>query len=462
MESTNKTIFFNVLSTAILQGLVFFTAPIISRLLGPENYGITTVYTTWVALFVAIFGIQTQSTIAVSRKEFANEQPQYQSSIMFLSLVVYIAFSLLALLLLRPFSQLLGLQKAIVPLLLLQGLGQFAVGFYNMKLTYEFKAKKNFYLSVSIAVLTLGLSILFIRLLPAQSNYWGRIFGLVLPYTGVGVALVVASLKNGKTFYNKTYWQYCVPLCLPIILHSVSGLLLNQSDRIMIQKMMDPASVGIYSLACGFSGVLSTIWTALNNSWVPYYYEFMRQGQVQELKKRGRNYMELFTVLSIGFVLLATEVYHLFAGKEYWPGSGLIPIFAIGIYFVFLYSFPVNYEFYHKKTKLIATGSILAAVCNIVLNVFGILLWGIWGAALATAVAHGLQFLFHYVVAQKISKTSDMPPYKLSMLLPYLAVFSCVVLLCTFTQLHWLIRWGIGGAVGIYELIRILRRKTIF
>lgn len=104
---------------------------------------------------------------------------------------------------------------------------------------------------------------------------------------------------------------------------------------------------------------MSAIWTALNNSWVPFYYELSRQKKYSEMMSKAKNYIELFTILCIGFILLSPEVFHIFASKEYWNGTRLIPIFAIGFFFMFMYSFPVNYEFYNKKTRLIAFGTFL-------------------------------------------------------------------------------------------------------
>lgn len=88
--------------------------------------------------------------------------------------------------------------------------------------------------------------------------------------------------------------------------------------------------IGIYSLAFSFANVLSVIWNALNNSWVPYYYKYTRENDFESIKIHSRNYAELFTVLASGFILLTPEVFHIFADETYWSGTNLIPLFAIG------------------------------------------------------------------------------------------------------------------------------------
>ena len=170
---------------------------------------------------------------------------------------------------------------------------------------------------------------------------------------------------------------------------------------------------------------------------------------IEEMKKRARNYLELFTVIASGFVLLTTEVYHLYADKTFWGGTNLIPILAIGYYMVFLYSFPVNYEFFYKKNKFVAITTVLTAVCNIILNYFFIKCMGSMGAAIATAIAHAFQFLFHYICARFVIKEGEFP-FSMRMQKPYTAVFLDFALLPILLPDAWLLRWGLGAALGVW------------
>ena len=63
IKNKNKIIFFNLLSTIVLQGLTFFAAPIFSSVLGTANYGIVSVYNTWVSIFSTVCSLQAASTI---------------------------------------------------------------------------------------------------------------------------------------------------------------------------------------------------------------------------------------------------------------------------------------------------------------------------------------------------------------------------------------------------------------
>ena len=457
LKSKNKITAYNIASTVILQGLAFFSGPIFSSLLSTNNYGIASVYLTWVQLASTVLSLQAASTVAVARVNFpAEDQTKYQSSVLSLATIAYFVFSLVTL----GVSLIFKFNVLMVALGLLHGWGLYCVSAMNMKFTYEFKANRNFVLSVTVSVLTIGLSVLLIKAFPAETNYWGRIIGQSSAYTAVGLVLFIYMLRTGRTTYNKEYWKFTLPLAIPTVFHLLASIVLNQSDKVMLQGLISNSAAGIYALACTFSAVLQTLWNAFNNSWVPFYYEYTRQNQIEEMRKHARNYIELFTVIVMGFILLAREVFHIYANRNFWEGSDLIPLFSIGCYFVFLYSFPVNYEFYNKKTKTIAIGTTSAAVCNIILNFILIKLMGIKGAVIATAIAHGLQFGFHFICAKSINPGEF--PFRMMDFIPgFLAVCgTCVIY--WFTRELWIVRWGLGAVLGVYILAKIIKRREIF
>ena len=86
---------------------------------------------------------------------------------------------------------------------------------------------------------------------------------------------------------------------------------------------------------------------------------------------------------------------------DYWIGKYFLPWIIFGCYFIFLYSFPVNYEFYVKKTNYIALGTSLSAVINLVLNYIFIPTYGSFGAALTTLASYFFLFVFHETIARK-------------------------------------------------------------
>ena len=149
MKNANRIIFLNILSTIIIQGLIFITAPIFSRMLGTENYGVVSLYNTWTMIVTAVFSLQVGGTLQIARNQFPLEdQPKYQSSILAFGTLNYLILSLITFLFINQISRLIKMEAAMIIVMILHSYGQFCVGYVNSKYTYEFKANRNFVLSL--------------------------------------------------------------------------------------------------------------------------------------------------------------------------------------------------------------------------------------------------------------------------------------------------------------------------
>ena len=462
MRRQNRVAFFNILSVILLRGISIFTAPLFTRLLGTNGYGVTQIYNTWVAVIAIVFTMQTQGTLVTARIEYPEEQQRrYQSSAMCLSTLLFLLLSAVVMVFVDPISEALKLNRILIALMLVQAFGTFCVKFLNTKYIYEFKADRNMVLSLTVTLTTLALSLLFVLNMPKEINYYGRIGAIAGTYGIIGIPICIAILWQGKSFINPRYWRFCVVMAIPAVFHNLSDLILGQSDKVMLQQMLDTDALGIYSAGLNFGGIMHTIFSALNESWCPFFFEDQKNGERQKVQEKARNYLEVFTVLSVGFILLSKEVFQVYVGREFWDSTVLIPVFVTGHYLNFLCTFPVNYEYYHKKTKIVAVVTIAASLLNIGLNYVLILTIGMAGAAIATTVSHALQLLMHYVYVRYILKKGDYP-FGVRMWLKYALCYFGMVVLVLLTPDWWLLRWGIGAAIGIWELKRFRKRKVLF
>lgn len=461
MKKRNSVAFFNILSIVLLQGISFFTAPLFMRLLGDSGYGVTQIYNTWVAVIAIAFTLQTQGTLVNARVEYPLErQKQYQSTAMFLSMLLFAVCGGLVLLFLKPVAHLLKLERLFVVLMLVQAFGTFCVNFLNTRNVYEFKAGQNMLLSVTITLVTIVLSVVLILRLPEGMGYYGRILAISATYGVIGIPIGIWILLRGKTLISTDYWKFCVVLAIPAMFYNLSDLILGQSDKVMIQQMLDDASAGQYAAALNFGNIMFILYGALNNSWVPFFFEDKKQGNTPEIQSRAKNFLEVFAVLSVGFILLSREVYYVFAGVQFQRGTDLIPIFVTAYFLNFLCTFPINYETYYKKTKVVAVVTIFCSVFNIGLNYVMINRMGMAGAAVATTTSRGIQLTLHYLYTRYFLGKGDYPfPIRLwgKYLLAFAAMLACVYL----TRDIWLARWGLGAAIGVWELLRIRKRKCL-
>lgn len=461
MKQRNRVAVLNIASTLILNGIAFFTAPIFSRLLGDSGYGALSIYNIWTSVIAIVFTMQTHGTLVNARVEYKDEeQEKYQSSVMSLSVLIYLACAAVVIVFIQPIARVLKLEWFLILLMLLHAFGTFSINFLATKFIYEFKAGRKMLMSLTVTLSTLALSLILVLNTPHETRYIGRILGNASVYGLLGIPICLYILFRGRTFFNKKYWKFCLVLAIPTVCYNLSDLILGQCDRVMLQQMLSNAVVGQYSYALAFGGIMFTIFGALNHTWCPYFFEDMKQGRLEVLEGRTRNFLELFTVLSVGFVLLAREVFHLYARQDFWPGTPLIPVFVSSYFINFLCTFPVNYEYYRKKTKVVAVVTITATIVNLVLNYLFILRLGMVGAALATLLSHGLQLGMHYVYT-RFFLGKEAYPFDGKLWLPYALCFLAAVMLVYLTPNMWFLRWPLGAAIGLWELRRIKMRKVL-
>ena len=119
-----------------------------------------------------------------------------------------------------------------------------------------------------------------------------------------------------------------------------------------------------------------------------------------------------------------------------------------------------TYDYYHKKNKVVAIITISCAVINVGLNYVLIRMFGVVGAALATTTSHLLQLTMHHIYASHILGKEEYP-YPIKLWCGYALCFGATLAASYLLSESWLLRWGIGAAIGLWELWRIKKRKSL-
>ena len=459
LKSENAVALLNISATFIVAGINFITVPIFTRLLDTEAYGIVSLYTAWVQIFTVFVGLKCDGSIASAKANLCeNEQDSYQFSILLLAIISFGLVFALMLLLMTPLSSIVGLSDIMCVFMLLQSFGAFVISFFNMRFIFRKEAFQNFILSVLVCIATTLLSVVLVVAAPFE-GYVGRAIGLMLPNLIIGLCLLV-SFARKKPRFNIRYWGFCLPLSLPLVFHGLSQLVLSQVNKVSLQYYCDYSAVGVFSLCVTVAGLVGVVYNALNNAYVPFLYEDFAETSVNSKKQEHfSNYFILFTLGTIAFCFLAPEVFKIMSTPAYYSGIDYLPLLLIGQYCVFLYSFPVNYEFFLKKTASIAIGTAGAAIENALLSIWLIPILSTTGAAIASMLSYFSLFLFHFLIARMLYKDRNFSPVYFFGGLLLVAVFAVCSSVCAdFVVLRWIVGLlFLGVALG-----RCVMKKRVF
>ena len=421
--------------------------PILTRIMTTSEYGTLNTYLSWVSIFTVIVGLSLGTSYRTAVTDFKEDMPRYTSSMYGLSLV---SAALTTVITLIVFS-VLKLDMSIPMLLccLAQSYMIFVIDSISTKYMMEQKYVKRTLLMAGPNLLTAIICIPMILVLDEQ-RYWGRIWSYVVVYVVIGTLLLISSFKEGKCFYNKTYWKYSLKYSTPLILHSLSCVILSSSDRIMLTNMRSSAETGVYSLIYNLSMVANVVTASMESVWVPWFTRKMNENKKKDINTVVVYYVEIVSVL-IGIILLVSpEVIKLIAPAKFWDGMQIIMPIVLASYIAYLYSIMVDLEYFYKVTKGIAINTIVAASINIVLNFVFIPTYGAIAAAYTTVVAYTVSFILHYCQAKRLDKEL----FSILQFLPSIIVVIFISLISSICIDNMLARMILAVIVGIgYVLV---------
>lgn len=387
-----------------LKGITFLSIPIFTRLLSTKDYGVVSLYNTWVVIFTIIIGLSLNESIRRAKYDYSDNYNEFVSSITFLSLIIFLVYLIIFIPLGNVLQGVTGLSAFLFYLMIFQSFFTNIQELTMTKLRFEYKYKM-----VSIISIILGLSgiILSIFLIQTQfegQSFLGKIIGTLIPIIIIGFFCIFYLLGKGKEFVNLVYWKYALVLSTPLIFHSLSSVANNLFDRILINKYLGDSATGIYSFAYNVAVIVGVIGISLEQAWLPWFFEKFKQSKLTIIKERARIYRNFYTVIYICVLMVSTEIIKVMAAEDFWGGLDILPWIFMAYYFQFMYALEVNVEFALKKTILIPLGTIFSAIINIILNILLIPKFGYMAAAITTVISYFLLFLFHYLMTTKIIK----------------------------------------------------------
>jgi O-antigen/teichoic acid export membrane protein len=434
------------------KGIAFLTIPLFTRILSTYDYGIINTYASWVAIVTMVLGMTLHMGIRSAFNDYKNDINSFMSSITFLSLISAISISTVVVVatVIAP----VNVNLALVTMCLIQGFFAAIIQNYSMylmmNLSYRWRTLLLFLPNLLINLLAI-FAILFVF---ETKDYLGQIIPSVIITAVFGLSIIVLIFRKSFVLIKTEYWKYALYISVPIILHGLSLTVLSQSDRIMITSLVGASETGVYSLVYNFSMISTVFIVSLEGIWVPWFTDKLNNRQINQINEKGKVYIALMLFVTLAIILVSPEIMKFMAPKEYWYGVTIIPPIVLSSFVIFIYTLFVNIEHYHKKTKIIALNTLVAAIVNIVLNFIFIPKYGMFGAAYTTLISYIISLVLHRNFAKKIEK--ELFPIKM-IVLPLVISIVFVSIFYLFLQ-FFIIRWSL---LMILCLVIALKKNII-
>ncbi|WP_299666345.1 flippase [uncultured Polaribacter sp.] len=387
----------NYLTAEFISLLIGFIAlPFYTRLLSPEDFGIMSVFVSFVTLFSVILGLGIRGAII---RYYYEENDDFFD---FFNTNVTLSFFVCVILVILLFFFRVSVQGFFdIPMKLIYFgvIISFFTVFIQLYQAYLQASKQSKFLSLQKVIqVFIGVSFsVIIMFYLAEDKYFGRSYAMLASVLTITV-IIIYNIKNFFSFsLKKKYVVYSLSFGLPILLHLISQNVLTTFDQVMINNILGEKEAGLYSIAYRIGMIQNIVCTATLAAWTPIFYNKLNLKKYMEINVLTKKYVLIMTLVSLILILFSKEILFIFADKSYHEAFSVIPFVVIGYFFFFLYSIYVAYSFYNKKTKFISISTIFVGILNIILNYYLIPIYGYIGAAWSTLGSYLLLFLVHYI-----------------------------------------------------------------
>lgn len=444
-----------------LKGLTFITLPILTRILTPADYGVISVYSTIAGFFIIflLMGVDSSKNLYFFEKD-KNFSEFFGSNVLFL-LVVNIVLTIIILLFVNPLAQFFSTDKYIIIFALFTSIINIpfilVLGYYQL---IQNSKKYSLYNIIKYSSITV-ISIVIIILL-SENKYYGRIYAEFFVSAVMFFIFLPKLIKLSKFKFKYEHIKYTFIVGLPLMPYLLTQLILNFSDRIIINMNSGETDVGLYSFAYNIGMVINTVIVGMNQSWAPIFYGKLRDEKHDDIFSLSPKFFSIIFSLAIVLIVFSRELVILLGEKRYYSSFEIIPFIVLGYVFIFLYTIYANYAFYYKRNLRISLFSLVSAGVNIILNLLFIPKFGYKFASVSTMISFFLLFTIQYIDVRNYVEKEKLILFK-----SYLFRFSILILgfiyfyILNFFQIHIIAELIINIFVTIILIYLLLRNKNI-
>lgn len=264
-------------------------------------------------------------------------------------------------------------------------------------------------LIIQICITVIKLSLVFIQ---CNIYFFAGIYFVEALLQGIFYAIQYWRIRE-----NRKKWIVSIDVIkkvlkqsIPNIVSSAAIIIYMKSDQIMIGRMLGTATLGVYAVAVQLAEIGNFVSVAMANTYLPVI--------IEKSKEKREEFIEYYVFYIEKMLLLATGVtvavvcggpiaIYILYGKEYLAAIPIMQIYAFCSIFVFLGMAEGAYANIMQLQKEAMVTTCIAAVVNIILNMFFIPIWGSAGAAIASLVAYCVQSIWAWFIWKDLKKLRE-------------------------------------------------------
>ena len=271
---------------------------------------------------------------------------------------------------------------------------------------------------------------------------------------GVIGSYSVVNYKGG--LIDIEYWRYSLKIAIPSIMMSISYMIMQQCDRIVITTLVGAEETAVYSVIYYIGYAISAVSGAISAVLSALFFRYIPDKREHEISPIQKYYLVFMSFVESITLMVAPEVIKIISPSQYWEFRYVSP-FVLGASLMVAYGLYTNIGLYYKKTGVISICVTMSAVINVVLNFIFIPKCGAIAACYTTVISYFILLLLTWAEAMKCNKEV----ISLKQICTYLLYSISVCVLFSLTYEITVLRYFVFLFLNIGFIIFLLINKHI-
>lgn len=440
-----------IIATVIGQGMTFLGIVVFTRIMSKQDYGNYSTYYAWVSMLTVLIGANLYYALNNAYIEKKNEIKKIRKAVLVLSAIIMMTVTVLLLIVGGVIFKKYSFYEIIMAAL--HSYGFFVVSYRVYSANMENDYKKKQWLLILPNTLQFLFAGFFILILPGIS-YKARIAGSTIGVDVVAIFSIVEMLRCDGKAVHTGYWKYALSIALPTIVMSLSYMLMQQCDKVMIKNLCGAEETAVYSVIYYIGYAMIAVDQAVSPVRQAWIFRRIDKKDVSEARKIQKWYLLAMGIIAACLILTGPEIVMVLAPKNYWRFEYVVP-FVLGACMMLLYRFHVEVILFYKSNAALSVSVLICAVINIALNAFLIPLLGAVAACYTTVVSYGLLFLLTWLLASRHIRGI----YSWQYFIVFISGIILIAIIYSIVKNWTIVRYAILALVLLVALVYSVRQK---
>ena len=403
----DKPILLYLLASAVSGFFSFFTIPVLTSSLPPEQFGLLAVAEVFIVIASPFLSF-TLSSITV--EYFSNSKYEYGEMVFaslflsFLGLILVLSIVWAGSALLQKYLEISIYWSFFLLLIVSMSI------FHNVRQNIFQNSKNAVQYTTTQVLYSFMVFTCSIPLILSFENWQAKFVAVFLTNVVFGV-IAVRWLTKNKYLIPRIKTEHIKKILLfslPAVPHNLAASIYFMSDRIFLTALTDMGTVGRYAVGMQLALVISLFQDALGKAWMPHVLADLsaeknnnmldEKVKIRICKKTYFAFVGIafITILYLGFIQVVGPF---FLPLVYQQSIEYMVWLVWGFTMLGFYKLVVPYIWHRKKSGLLSAVTLLVFFINTILNYYLIPIHGAFGACYSIFISLTLQFMLTFFAA---------------------------------------------------------------